>query len=193
MINDVLNGEIDKYSMLINKYHDELFQYIYNIANDYSKTNQMLEDIFIKTHDQFDRFDASVASYRIWMYRVTSKYIIKQFASNQRISIANIVIDDLPENTLLLSMKKRLSAKQYRVLSLCYFSSLSINEISKSLGYTEKTILKYVKHFLLIDEHNETQCVKRNRFIDEEVLFDFRNQLTSNVMNHLYESRHKKK
>lgn len=190
VINDVLNGETDKYSLLIDKYHNELFLYLYNIMCDHSDSETLLQEVFYKTFQHFDRFDASIASYRIWMYRSTSKYLMKYLKYNQG-TFQKCLIDDHNKeaNELLQIMSKSLRPKQFKILSLCFFSSLDMEEISKALNSSLKSIQRTVERSLIRIHRNHVDCAKINRNSNDESLLESKEKLLKIVMNQLYEYR----
>lgn len=193
VINDVMNGELDKYTVLIDKYHNELFQYLHNVIGSISKTEEILQEIFFKSYQHFDRFDSSYASYRIWMYRISGKHLMKYLKTYQKPVEKTIVSANNQVDKILLAMAKTLRPKHFKILSLCYFSNLELDDISKSLNSSEKSVQRAIKRSMLKVHMKELDCGKVSRPIDEAAIAKSKEQSAKVIMNrvYVYKNEHK--
>lgn len=57
IIKQVLEEDKNKYALLIDKYHNELFKYVYNMTNSYSETEDLLQEIFFKIYKSLKKYD----------------------------------------------------------------------------------------------------------------------------------------
>ncbi|XMB73260.1 RNA polymerase sigma factor [Mycoplasmatota bacterium WC30] len=178
IINDILNGEIDKFSILMERYHNELFKYIYNMTDDYHLTEDLLQEIFFRIYKNLIRYDAVKSSFRTWIYRITSNYVFNHFKSSQaklkqktysyddninssKEDVEGQAIKNQQINEILTAMKRLLKPKHFSIMSLHFFSNLTVKEISKSMEIPEKTIYKAIK--------TSTEKIKKEVALNDEV------------------------
>jgi RNA polymerase sigma-70 factor, ECF subfamily len=161
IIKKIIQGDKDLFAMLMDKYHNELFKYIYNMLGSYSETEDLLQEIFFKLYKNLKKYDSTKAQFRTWMYRISKNYVInhiksKGYRENKKTleydDAINSGKDDVEEkaikderiNLILEVMQKLLSSKHYDIMHLYYFSNLSVKEISETLDIPDKTIYKAI-------------------------------------------------
>ena len=162
IIKKILGGNKNLYSKIMDKYHNELFKYVYNIVNDYTVTEDLLQEIFFRIYKNLNKYNSKKASFRTWMYRVAQNYVfnylnkastrLKKNTYEYDDSI-NKSKDDVEEEAIksskidqiIKAMEKVLKPKQLKIMQLHYFSNLSVKEISEVLGIPDKTIYKSIK------------------------------------------------
>lgn len=160
-IENILSGNRNSFSFLMDKYHNELFKYIYNIVNNYETTEDVLQEVFLKLYNILHKYNSDKASFRTWMYRVTSNYVInyinskeyrqngtlefKDYTTTSSEDIEKDIAKEEQINSILKVMSSILSKKHYKIMLLHYFSNLSVKEISESTEIPEKTIYKAIK------------------------------------------------
>lgn len=157
----VLQGKVDHYAQLIDKYHNEIFSFVFNMVGQYQDTEDLVQEIFYKTYKALPKYDPDKASYRTWLYRVASNHTLNHLNSARRRNTTSTEVDfsQLAADTdveaeaikneqirqIVTVMKKVLSHKHQTILSLHYFSGLSVQEISESMEIPDKTIYKAIK------------------------------------------------
>ena len=159
IIQEVLNGNTEKLSILIDKYYNELFVFVHNQVNNIPTTEDLLQEIFMKIHQKLHKFNPKKASFRTWMYRVSLNHCLDFHRKKKIYTISDFNIDTLASNhedvlqdminnddvkEVITVMSKILSSRQYRVIMLKFFSNLSIDEIANSMNITPKTIRNIV-------------------------------------------------
>jgi len=162
LIEKILEGDKDLFSQIMNKYHNEIFKYVYNIVNNYNETEDLLQEIFFKLYKNLKKFDSKKASFRTWMYRVSKNYVLNHLKTAEvRFNrsaleyddsinksdedIEERVVNDNRINQVLTVMKRLLSAKHFEIMHLHYFSNLTVKEISETLQIPDKTVYKAIK------------------------------------------------
>jgi RNA polymerase sigma-70 factor (ECF subfamily) len=178
IISEILDGNKNRYSEIMEKYHKEVFKYTFNIIGDYQLTEDITQEVFFKIYQNLDRYDNSRASFRTWMYRITSNYVLNYIKSKkykefyQSVEINEDLIksnDDIEDNIekdekirqVLEVMNRILKPKHYQIMSLHFFSDLSVKEISKTMEIPEKTIYKAI--------NSSIQKIKKEVDLDDEV------------------------
>jgi RNA polymerase sigma-70 factor (ECF subfamily) len=127
----------------------------------YQDTEDMVQEIFLKAYQSLSKYDPNKASFRTWLYRISSNHTINYFNSayyrNRTTSEVNLsyledssnieeeTIKDEQIKQILHAMKKRLSKKHQKIMILHFFSGLSVQEISESTNIPDKTIYKAIK------------------------------------------------
>ncbi len=74
VIERILNGKTDHFSILTEKYHNEIFKFVYNILGQYQTTEDLLQEIFLKVNKNISKYDSSKAIFRTWIYRISSNH-----------------------------------------------------------------------------------------------------------------------
>jgi len=153
IIRAVLDGNHNEFNQLINKYYNELFVFIYNQTNNVETTKDVLQEIFMRLFEKLHTYNPDKASFRTWMYRVSSNYVLnylrkekfelKDYDFNLISSSEDIIASCIKQDDvsfILDVMKKTLNKKHYQIMILSFFSNLTPEEIGDSLGVTEKTV-----------------------------------------------------
>ncbi len=161
VIKQVLEGKTDYFSVLMNKYYNELFSFIFNMTGQYQDTEDLSQEIFMKIYKNLKKYNKSKSSFRTWMYRIASNHTINYLKSSYKrhktSSEVNLDIlestEDIEEQTIkqedlstvIMVMKNTLSEKHQQIMFLHYFSGLTVKEISETLKIPIKTIYKAIK------------------------------------------------
>lgn len=157
----VLNGKKDHFSTLMEKYHNEIFSFVFNMLGNYQETEDTIQEIFIKTFKNLSKYDHDKSSFRTWLYRISSNHTINYLNSSyykkksksevnltyieDESNIEETVIKEKQIEQIVSTMKKVLTVKHQKILALHYFSGLTVKEISSTLEIPEKTIYKALK------------------------------------------------
>ena len=83
IIEEILNGKNDYFSVLMEKYHNEIFKYVYNILGNYETTEDLLQEIFLKTYKNLKKYNSSKASFRTWLYRISTNHTMNYLNSKE--------------------------------------------------------------------------------------------------------------
>ena len=161
IINKVITVNKNLYSMIIEKYHNELFKFTYNIVGNYESTEDLLQEIFLKLYKNLEKYNSEKASFRTWMYRVANNHVLSYLKSKDNknnnhaeyvdayhqgnTDIEKEIEKDDQINTILKIMNLILKPKALQIMMLHYFSELSVKEISESTKIPIKTIYKSIK------------------------------------------------
>lgn len=161
-IDSVLKGRKDYYSILMEKYHNEMFKFVYNILGSYESTEDVLQEIFLKTYSNLKKFNSEKASFRTWLYRIAYNHTMNHLNSKEYKN--NLVISTYEESSLVSNssiekdivkeekidqiktlIEKLLTSKHKEIMYLHFFSGLTVKEISETTEIPEKTIYKAIK------------------------------------------------
>lgn len=162
-VQNILNGDTNQFSFLMEKYHNEFFSYIYKITVNYETTEDLLQEFFLLSYNKLSKYNDSLSSYRTWMYRVLSNFMIS-YLRKKKLDYYNIenesdfdyltddvdgveehIIKDEQMKQIVYVMKDELNKKQLRIMMLHYFGGLTPKEISETTEIPLKTIYKSIK------------------------------------------------
>jgi len=161
VIGYVLSGKTEHFGTLMNKYHNEIFSFVFNMLGNYDDTEDLLQEIFMKTYNKLKTYNSEKSSFRTWLYRIASNHTINYLKSsayrkhsNSEVETSLLVgeenieeefIKDRQISEIVKIMKRKLSVKHQKILILHYFSGLNVKEISETLEIPDKTIYKALK------------------------------------------------
>lgn len=162
LIEQILLGDHTSYEGIMEKYHNELFSYIYQMTGDYTQTEDLVQEVFIKTYHNLSKYRKDKASFRTWLYRIASNHTLNYFESKtykQLISessyqeetissdedVLEQVIKEEQINQIIQAMNKVLKPKHKKIMMLHYFSGLTVKEISETTNIPLKTVYKAIE------------------------------------------------
>lgn len=161
LINQVLAGHTNQYEQLMNKYHNEMFSFVFNMVGQYQDTEDLVQDIFFKTYQNLKKYNPDKASFRTWLYRIASNHTLNHVKkASSRYEVAGEVDlsllqddEDVEEqlvkedqlHRIVTIMKDILNDKHFKIMTLHYFSGLSVKEIGETMNIPIKTIYKAIK------------------------------------------------
>lgn len=162
IILNVLNGNTNAFSEIMNKYHDEIYRYVFNILGDANYSDDVVQEIFIRVFNKLKSFDSKKAGFRTWLYRVSHNYTVNYLKTwnkkrkmetltehNEKITskenIEEKIVEEEKVETILIAIEKVLKQKAKNVIYLHYFSDLSPKEISEITGIPVQTIYKSIE------------------------------------------------
>ena len=147
----------------MDRHHNELFKYIYRLTGNYETTEDLLQEFFMLLYRKLHLYNSSLASFRTWMYRLVSNHVMSYLRKNKLdyhnvsteseldIFLSNednqedIIVKEEQVQEIIYVAQRILKEKALRILLLNFFSGLTVNEISDSLGLTNKAIYKSIK------------------------------------------------
>lgn len=150
-------NEQQKEQLLIeamNEYGTYIKQLIYGITKDYAKTEDILQDVFMKFYLSLDRFrfQSSIKTFlyriainecrnyfRSWSYR---KLVFKRFLEQEPLENNSVLHTVIAKEEREYSMKilDTLPIKYREILWLYYFAELSTEEIAQTLEISVNTV-----------------------------------------------------
>lgn len=141
---------------LITKYYKEIYAYVYKQTLNKELSMDLTQEIFIKVLQSIGNYDERKASFRTWLYRISTYGIIdyyrsKHYKYNSLVnSIEDYDIEDGEDFTLSLEYKEdvekimevvnRLDTSNQQILRLKLFADSTFKEISEILKVPESTV-----------------------------------------------------
>lgn len=151
---------------IMNKYGQEVLQFVYSYVNNKEVAEDLTQDIFVKCYKSLHTYKGN-SNLKTWLWRIAinhckdylkswynKKVIVTEddftYMESQKESVEQIVIQSA-EDSRLASAVMNLPIKYREVIYLFYYEELSIKEIATVIEVKENTIktrLKKAKELL---------------------------------------------
>lgn len=152
-INKVLNGDVNSFSILVDRYKDLIFTIAIRMLKNREEAEEVAQDIFVKIFKSLSKFKGD-SKFSTWIYKIaynTCLDVLKKYnKQNNFIPIDEYLEKQKPElenifDTLVLKeqqviIQKCLSLLPYEesiLLTLYYYEDQSLEEIAKVLNINQ--------------------------------------------------------
>ena len=151
----VKNGDIDKMGLLYERYHRQLYRFLFNMTRQKELSEDMVQNIFLRMLKYPDGF-LGFGEFKTWMYHIARNAMYDHFRKIKR----------TPSHSNLKNFEERIEGEQYadehlekeqelktlqtamgnlsdenrELLILCRFQELKYNEIARILNTTEGAV-----------------------------------------------------
>jgi RNA polymerase sigma-70 factor (ECF subfamily) len=141
--------------MLIRRYYDEIYRYVYRQTADKDTAMDLTQDIFVSMLGTISRFDGKQAGFRTWLYKIATNKTVDYFRS-RAVQISHILDTDeleLPdeadftrriEQTDLVDRAMRyvnaLPAEIQSVFRLKFYGEYTFTQIAELLSVPESSV-----------------------------------------------------
>jgi RNA polymerase sigma-70 factor, ECF subfamily len=96
IIKRIKRGDIEAYSILVEKYHRQLLNFIYRLTGDEKSVEDIGQDVFLNVYQSLQRFDAYRGTpFSAWLFIIARNRCVSQI--RQRRDRTIISIDDIPD------------------------------------------------------------------------------------------------
>ena len=151
-INLIINGDINTFSVLVNRYKDLVFTLSLRVLKNRDEAEEAAQDTFIKIYRSLAKFKGD-SKFSTWVYKVTYNNCLDRLKRNKK-KYQDISIDDFTGlnlktvKTALDSMVEEefqnmiqeclslLPSEDAFLLTLYYYEEYPLEEISKIVGHT---------------------------------------------------------
>ncbi len=167
-INKVTQGENDAYAILVDRYKHMVLTLALKIVKNREDAEEVAQDTFIKAYNALNDFKGE-SKFSTWLYKIAYYRSLDYFKKNKR-RVETTTIDISEEYNIAsmddaldgMEVKERaeiikhaiqeLPADDAVLITLYYFETLSMNEISKVMEISPNTIK--VRLFIFILFHS---------------------------------------
>lgn len=141
---------------LISKYYEEVYGYVYKQTTNKELSMDLTQEIFISVLQSIHNYDEKKASFRTWLYKVSTYRIVDYYRSkyykyNSRVvPIIESEVYDSQDFTITIEYKEdvekimgivhKLDTQVQQIFRLKFFSEYTFLEISKMLYIPESTV-----------------------------------------------------
>ena len=182
LIQQYLNGDNDSFEILLTKYKQLIYSFIYSKIKDRNIADDVFQDTFIKVIQTLKKGKYNEEGRFVsWVMRIAHNLIIDHFRRQQRMpmydtydheqdvfyrlsepskNIEDMIIDSQIKSDITALMLE-LPENQYEVLKMRLFQDMSFKEIAERTNVSINTSLGRMRYVLinlrkLIDERNLT-------------------------------------
>jgi RNA polymerase sigma-70 factor (ECF subfamily) len=182
LIQQYLNGDNDSFEILLTKYKQRIYSFIYSKIKDRDIADDVFQDTFIKVIQTLKKGKYNEEGRFVsWVMRIAHNLIIDHFRRQQRMpmydtydheqdvfyrlsepskNIEDMIIDSQIKSDITALMLE-LPENQYEVLKMRLFQDMSFKEIAERTNVSINTSLGRMRYGLinlrkLIDERNLT-------------------------------------
>lgn len=179
-INKVLNGDVNSFSILVDRYKDLIFTIAIRMLKNREEAEEVAQDIFVKIFKSLSKFKGD-SKFSTWIYKIaynTCLDVLKKYnKQNNFIPIDEYLEKQIPE---LENIFDTLVLKEQQVIIQKCLSLLSYEEsILLTLYYYEDQSLEEIAKVLNINQNNAKVKLFRIRKKFESIL---RNQLPTEII-----------
>lgn len=146
-IEQTLDGEVNAFSFLVEKYQHMVFTLILRIVKDREEAEEIAQDVFVKAFNKLNKFQGT-AKFSTWLYKIAYYASLDQIKRNKR----TVQTDDIDvyynssnvhdvdvlsslhneERTKVVNRAiAKLAPQEQAILTLYYFEEMSIIEVAK--------------------------------------------------------------
>lgn len=151
-----LDEPVTSFNECLDAYYEMIIRYVYKQVNSIEDAKDLTQEIFMKVHQNFHKYDSEKASIKTWLFTITNNHVINfykrkhnnvtfyegydftKLAADVDILEAFIQEDDIAYITSL--MHHVLSKKHEKVMHLFFFGDLSKEEIARIVKLSPKTV-----------------------------------------------------
>ncbi|RKD32563.1 RNA polymerase subunit sigma-70 [Thermohalobacter berrensis] len=163
IVEELKKGNMNVFSQLVDIYKNRIFAVAYKFTNNYTDTQDLAQEIFLKIYNEIDKFryDCKLST---WIYKIATNMCIDwKKRHKKRNFVGYNSLNDSRKNNLILNIKdkeplteEKVMCKydQYKihqaifnlpniyktVIVMYHFYNMSYNEIAKALEVSVKTV-----------------------------------------------------
>lgn len=176
IIEHILDGNNRQYAILMDRYSQQVFNLIFQMAGNQEDAEELTQDTFLKAYQNLKRFKGE-SSFSTWIYRIAYNTTISAmrkkkytcYVDEQQLTLlsdnqVNALLDsDTEENCENLRKAiNKLDTKERALITMFYEEEKSIKEICEIITETESNIkvklhrIRYKLYLLIKGKKDET-------------------------------------
>lgn len=151
IIKQILNGDIDLYSQLVERYHVGLIIYCEGFTKERSSAEDIAQESFITAYTKLSTYDASKAQFSTWLYKIACNKSLDHLRSSRHVlateDIEAYLEQSIPdyaaeeEKEIVRSLVNKLEPPEYcEVIKAYYWQGESYQQISDRLDIPLNTV-----------------------------------------------------
>lgn len=102
LINSILDGQTDRYKILVDRYAPMVFSVVNDFVNHSDDANELAQEIFVKTYERLGSFNGE-SKFSSWLYMIAKNHC-RDYAKNIRRN--NKRFSEMPEHDLNQKLKE---------------------------------------------------------------------------------------
>lgn len=139
-----------RFGVLYNKYHEQIFRFIYQRVDDKEAAFDATSQVFLKALTNLHKYEFRGVPFASWLYRIAKSEVNQLFRQNKAQRTINVesvhlydMIDEMEENRLeeyhdkLMDVISDLEEDDLQLIEMRYFEKRPFKEIGEILEITE--------------------------------------------------------
>ncbi len=129
LIRDILNGNIDSFNIMMNKYEKMIFSFVYNMVKDREAAQDITQEVFITVYNKLYLYKSRY-KFTNWILQISRNKAIDYMRKYKRVYEANLedityIYDDAP------GPEEKVQTKEIKLLIEDFINKL--NDIDKQI------------------------------------------------------------
>ena len=108
IIRDILNGDIDSFKFLVQRYQKPVITMIKNVINDSHLCEDIAQDVFFTVFKKLKSFDSARSSFSTWLFTIAKNKSLNALKKKRILSI-----DPLPEKADINTPSENLQNQEF--------------------------------------------------------------------------------
>lgn len=155
-INQVLEGNANAFSALVNQYKDLVFTLAYKMLKNKEEAEEASQDTFVKVFNSLTKFKGE-SKFSTWIYKITYNTCLDRLKKNtkknsvvyledfneQQIKVIESILENIDEkerNQKIQECLQLLPGEDAFLLTLYYFDDQSLEEIAKVIDCNSNNV-----------------------------------------------------
>ncbi|MDX1350917.1 MAG: sigma-70 family RNA polymerase sigma factor [Putridiphycobacter sp.] len=139
-----------RFAPLYDKYHEQIFRYIYQRMDDKELAFDVCSQVFLKALNNIERYEYRGVPFSSWLYRIAKSEVYQSFREKKAHRTVNVesvhlesFIEEWEDDTseenraILLNVIGQLKEAEVQLIEMRYFEKRSYREIGEILELTE--------------------------------------------------------
>ncbi|PAU92735.1 RNA polymerase subunit sigma-70 [Aliifodinibius salipaludis] len=127
LIQDILDGQQDRYRILVDRYASMVFSIVGKFANRQAEREELAQQIFVKAYERLDSFKKQ-SKFSSWLYTLARNHCLDYAKNIRRLNkefgemeseelVANMKVEDLPDDDIEKEEEKAILNKALSVIT----------------------------------------------------------------------------
>lgn len=154
VIAEVLDGQVDQFRYLVERYHKGLIQHLFHMVGDGQTAEDIAQEAFIRAFNKLDQYNPNYA-FSTWLYKIADNLAYKSLKKSARVVVSDEleveVIDynsPSPEESADKNITKEhikeavdsLPTNYKRVITMYYWDNFNYEEIADIIDHPVGTV-----------------------------------------------------
>jgi RNA polymerase sigma-70 factor, ECF subfamily len=175
LVNAILDGKVDSFNILVNKYELMILKFIYNMIKDKEASEDICQEVFITVYNKLYMYNTN---YKLsnWMLQIAKNKCIDYIRKYKRVYEANLEeVQELatkevsPEEAaeynetknLILKFIGELNDADRQIITLRYTENLTFTDIAQILDMSESAVKR--RYYKTREKFKEYSSLKEKR------------------------------
>lgn len=147
---EAAKNDIKNFEVLYNRYHEQIFRYLYARVDSKSLASDLCSQVFYKAMLSIENYNFKGVPFSSWLYRISFNEMNMHFRRNSKDRTINIdstnvseLEDEIEEEETeenkvqLIKSLSELPEDKLCLIEMRYFEKMSFNQIAQIMGITE--------------------------------------------------------